>query len=325
MFSAGFLPEGVKMKNNYVFFLGGIDAEMTRIREHLILEKCEFFDDLLSWGAKASHYIDRINELTDAIPVLVELSIDVALPDSAIIIDHHGDASGRAPALIQVLDLLGIAPSRKDYLTAAMDAAYVPGLLAIGATIGEIASMLGGEATKEFEAWDRYANATRFGPGFGPGVPCPLTITDLLSLARAAYIAPEIDAESARAVDDATVVDGLIVVRQSHSKCGPVTDRLLEKQKEQHIVVISDDGEINYFGAPALVRALNTAFPGGWSGGSGLVQLEPRAIQFWADGGKSAAFLSENIPTGVAPNCAYWGGAHVQDKAVLDVIMAAQR
>jgi hypothetical protein len=45
-----------KIKKGYKFYLGGADAEMSAIREHLERNNIPFVDWNLKWGAKASTY-----------------------------------------------------------------------------------------------------------------------------------------------------------------------------------------------------------------------------------------------------------------------------
>lgn len=50
-----------------------------------------------------------------------------------------------------------------------------------------------------------------------------------------------------------------------HSKTSTITDRLYGKYN--NLLVLSQDGEINFFGVTQIIEMLNKAFPGGWSGG----------------------------------------------------------
>src|SRR3990167_2856633 len=121
----------------YVFFLGGQDLEMLTIRKFLEEKGQEVFDRRLEWGAKASFYASEIMQaaMEGKIPVLIELERDYPLPESTILIDHHGERSGEESSLFQVFGLLGShANSYEDRLIAANDSGYIPAMLAMGAT-----------------------------------------------------------------------------------------------------------------------------------------------------------------------------------------------
>ena len=141
--------------NTLVFFLGGNDAEMQTIRQTLTAANAEFQDKGLFWGPRASAYQEEIATATaeGKTVVLIELGNAegadwsgnplpvIELPADAIEVDHHGARSGEKASILQVLDLLGQEPSRFELLIAANDAAYVPGLIAAGATLEEIAEI----------------------------------------------------------------------------------------------------------------------------------------------------------------------------------------
>ena len=269
-----------------IFFLGGDDAEMRRIAKILEEAGVEYHDAGLNWGAKASAYGDTIAEVakTGKTPVLVELEVDCNLPKGTVIIDHHGDRSGEPPAIIQVLSLLGIEPSREDILTGAMDAAFVFGLESIGAKKEEIAGFL----------------------GLSPDSVEGMSMRDML-LATESGFSDEIIAEAERAIAEREQVGDMIVVRSAHSKTSPITSRLVGEQDTQNILILSGDGEVNYYGIGETVRELAKRFPGGWTGGAGLHLHTPEAKVFWEQWG------------GAAPNNAFWGGYPDQEE-ILDFL-----
>jgi len=206
----------------------------------------------LGWGAKASAYGEEIAEAANAgkTPVLVELEVDIDLPEGAVVVDHHGDLSGEPPAILQVLDLLGLEPSRWDLLVAANDAGWFPGLM--------------GEAEI---------------PGMGRLSP-PATAEEMAQVRaadRAAQgITPEQEAEAERALATPTEYIGPVrVIRMGHSKTGPIGDRLAiaaltAGEEIPQYVVFSGDGEVNFSGDGAICTALHEEFSGGWAGGAGL-------------------------------------------------------
>ncbi|MEW5842465.1 MAG: hypothetical protein AB1775_04300 [Bacteroidota bacterium] len=129
------------MKNEYVFFLGGHDAEMYEIKKILEENKISFFDNNLKWGAKLSDYKTELSKLSSVqIPVLVELNLDVDYPSNAIVIDHHNEKAGKdkKTSIEQVAELLGVKLNREQELISANDKGCIWGMIDIGATENEI-------------------------------------------------------------------------------------------------------------------------------------------------------------------------------------------
>jgi hypothetical protein len=128
-------------RNNYIFFLGGYDAEMVTIKDILKEKNLSFFDNNLKWGAKLSEYKKELSELSsDQIPVFIELNLDTEYPPNAIIIDHHNERAGKdkKTSIEQVADLLGVELNRWQQLISTNDKGYVWGMIDIGASEEEI-------------------------------------------------------------------------------------------------------------------------------------------------------------------------------------------
>ena len=130
------------------FFLGGADLEMNTIAELLRSEGVPFDDLGLGWGARLSHYGERVEQVAaaGARPVVVELELDRPLPEGALVVDHHGEAAGakRPSSLRQVFDLLGLPEarwSRRLALVAANDTGHVAAMAALGASVAEMAAI----------------------------------------------------------------------------------------------------------------------------------------------------------------------------------------
>ncbi len=207
--------------NNMVVFAGGYDGEMVAIINACREAGVEVVDKHLGWGAAASAYQQEIaTAVSDGkSPVLVELALDIELPASAVVVDHHNENAGRPASLLQVLDLLGVEPSRYQQLVAANDCAYIPGMLSMGATPEEVAAV-------------RLADRAAQG------------------------ISSEQEAEAERAIAAATTVNGVTIVRMSHSKTATICDRLFNPDKEQRLLILSEDGESNFFGNGELCKLL---------------------------------------------------------------------
>lgn len=207
--------------NNMVVMLGGNDAEMLAIADACREAGVAVCDKHLGWGAAASAYTDEIAAAVSEgkTPVLVELALDIELPETAIIVDHHNENAGKPASILQVLSLLGQQPSRYQELIAANDCGYIPAMLALGATPEEVA---------EVRLADRAAQG----------------------------ITPEQEAEAERAIAAATVVNGVTIVKMAHSKTATVCDRLFDPEKEQRLLILSGDGESNFFGNGELCKLL---------------------------------------------------------------------
>jgi len=235
---------------NLVFFLGGADAEMVQIEKRLAEAGASFITKGLGWGAHASAYATEIVQASaeDKTIVLVELDnmsapktewspekVAVVLPEGTIVVDHHGERAGEPASILQVLNLLGIEPTRLDLLIAANDSGFIPAMIAMGATPEEVAKV-------------RLADRNAQG------------------------ITPEMEAEAVRAISQAETSGRLTVAHMSHSKTATVTDRLHKGAGGagyDQLLVVSGDGEKNFFGDGKLCADLKEKFEG-WNGGSGL-------------------------------------------------------
>ncbi len=246
---------------NYVFFLGGADTEMSRISDVLAETGCEVRDANLGWGARASAYGEDDFAAVAAegkTPVLIELEIDCKLPEMAIVVDHHNERADEPPAILQVLNLISIAPTRLDYLVAANDAGWFPGL------VGD--ADIPGMGRLEPPATEKEMKLVRGGDYTLQGITNEMLV--------------EID----RALDAPVEMIGPVrVIRMSHSKTGPIGDALAipafaKGELVPQYIVFSEDGEINFSGDGALCTALHEKFEG-WSGGAGLGKAGETA--FW--------------------------------------------
>ena len=259
-----------------MFFLGGLDAEMVRIIEVLTSVGAEFMNKGLGWGAHASAYATEIAQATaeGKTVVLVELDnlsapktdwspekVAVMLPEGAIVVDHHGERAGEPASILQVLKLIGAEPTRWDLLIAANDSGFIPAMLEMGATPEEVAKV---------RSADRNAQG----------------------------ITPEMEAEAERAISEAKTSGRLTVVHMSHSKSATVTDRLHKGAGGpgyDQLLVVSGDGEKNFFGDGKVCQLLKDKFEG-WNGGFGLGQKGENA--FWGgypDATELEAFIREQL------------------------------
>jgi hypothetical protein len=202
-----------------------------------------YADKKLAWGAKASAYLEEIEQSLDSgyTPVLVELDYDLPIPrERCLLVDHHGPRAGEQTptALEQVFKLLALEPSqwtRWHALVAANDRGYIPEMRRMGATIEEI---------RDVRQQDRRAQG--------------ITADDE---ARAMELV-----RSAEAMADGR----LTVVRSPHpltSALGDVLHADLGGPGYQNLLTIGP-GEVRFNGEGRLVRCLAETFPRGWYGGA---------------------------------------------------------
>ncbi|NTW29752.1 MAG: hypothetical protein HGA33_00555 [Candidatus Moranbacteria bacterium] len=231
----------MKTNERFWFFEGGQDLEMRTIDAHLEKLGIMRSNKNLAWGAKASDYREEIaRAVADGyIPVLIELVIDIDLPEGAIDINHHDTRSAEPASILQVLALLSIEPIRHDLLVAANDAGFLHGLLRFGATPAEIAEIRSGE--RQIQA-----------------------------------ITAEQEEQAISALRDMRIkeINGValgIVDNLPHSRFAPVSDRAFAGGQVDCLVSVyrGEEGshEIQFEWYPELVRALAEKYPDSWSGG----------------------------------------------------------
>ncbi len=239
---------------NYVFFLGGNDAEMQTIRIRLSDSDYTIIDKSLWWGAKATEYTHEIQSALNhgKMPVLIELSeewlpkdiLDALASGSIKSVDHHNSRSAEPASILQVLALIGKTPTRVENLIAANDSGYIAGMQSLAATQEEI---------YQIRALER----------------------------RLQWITLEMESEAELAIwtmERHPELNDLIVIRMKHSKTTTITDRLYGTQSREHILIISQDGEVNYYGDGAICASLKQEFQG-WGGWVGFAQIGKNG--FW--------------------------------------------
>lgn len=272
------------------FVLGGNDAEMVAIAALLSQAGQHFIQPKKEWGNHSYGPGELGLEVTPAheemhsqggpqypvpVPAAVKeystvVFVECFPADSwpqgtkAIVVDHHGELAYRPAAIRQVLDILeptGFQISgetrRWAELIAANDSGYIPAMTALGATQDEVSRV---------RALDRSAQG----------------------------ITPAHEAEAERAISAKEVVGRLTVVRMAHSKTATVADRLYGQHDQ--LLIISGDGEVNFYGDGALCAELKTKFEG-WNGGAGLGKTGANA--YWGAGRpeqeKVSTFIREQL------------------------------
>jgi hypothetical protein len=121
------------------------------------------------------------------------------------------------------------------------------------------------------------ANTTTWIPGLralglAQGVIDALRLTDRASQG----VSPDQEAQAVRAWEERTEIGQLTIVRMVHSKCATITDRYYRRYTK--LLILSADGEANFYGDGAICAELQKKFEG-WAGGAGLGQKGVSA--FW--------------------------------------------
>lgn len=211
---------------NYLFFLGGHDAEMAAIREILDENEIKYFDNSLNWGAKLSDYKEELKSVNiDQIPVFVELTLDKTPPENAVIIDHHNENSGSnvKTSLEQTACLLGIQLTRWQLLISANDRGYINEMKAAGATSKEI---------DEIRKFDRACQG----------------VTEM----------DECNAESSVKNNLVFLNSNVILVNSLTNKTSAIVDRIYSQYK--NIFIKTPDNQISFYGEGAIIENLKIIY-----------------------------------------------------------------
>ena len=167
-------------------------------------------------------------------------------------IDHHiygkDDRSNPKSSLEQVAEILGVRMSLDQLFVAANDKGFIPAMEKLGKELGM--------TEREIQ----------------------MVVDNIRSREREAQgITIEQEAQAQEAVEKLGKIEGkkhYIEVELPHSKTATITDRLYGKY--DNLLIISGDGETNFYGETEIISMLNERFPGGWSGG----QLD-KGSGFW--------------------------------------------
>lgn len=209
----------------YIFFLGGHDAEMNAIKKILEQNNKIIFDNNLSWSnATLSSYKDDIKNLSDGdVPVFIELQLDCHYPENSIIIDHHNEKAGKdkKTSIEQIANLLGVPLNRQQKLISANDRGHINGMMDIHATDKEIYNI---------RALDRKAQG----------------VTEHDEKKAEQSIEQKLEQIGSNAV----IIESLTV------KTSPIVDRLYDKYL--HIFIYTPKGMLIYSGNGEMIDKLET-------------------------------------------------------------------
>ena len=210
-----------------IFFLGGHDLEMLAIKEVLTVYNQEFLDKELEWdNAMLNKYEKELKEYSEMGYRIYGVELRDAgqnLPDNYIAIDHHNQNEDFPSSLEQVCELLGKEMDRRLQLISVNDKAYIPGMVAMGATSDEIS---------EIRHLDRKAQG----------------------------VTEQEEFEAKRAIEEATIIRGLLCIKSNSKRFSPIIDRIYRKSVR---TLVFTDSEFTYygFGRNIVLEALKNHFP----------------------------------------------------------------
>lgn len=243
------------MKNNRIFIVPKNDGEAVAIIEMLTRNGEQFLITGQGWGASWNGLEDGIKEKIEQLRQTGVEVIGVELQgdsNGAINIDHHvygdDDRSNPKASIEQVADRIGVQLSIEEQFIAANDKGYIPAMEKLGKELGITPSDLE-TIIQNVRMKDRMAQG----------------------------ITLEQEEQAKTAIEQLGAITekrDFIEIDLPHSKTATVTDRLYGKYEE--LLIISGDGETNFYGSTEAIQMLNEKFPGGWSGG----QLD-KGSGFW--------------------------------------------
>ena len=234
------------MSESRLFVTPRNDGEAVAIIEMLEKNGEQFLVTGQAWGASWDGLEEDIKEKIekakqDGIEVIgVELQGD---SHGATNIDHHvygeDDRSNPKASIEQVADKIGAQLTLEERFVAANDKGYIPAMEKLGEELGITGADLE-TIIQNVRMKDRMAQG----------------ITLEQEEQAKAAIEP---------LGDLAAKRSYIEINLPHSKTATVTDRLYGKYDE--LLIISGDGESNFYGSTETINMLNEKFPGGWSGG----------------------------------------------------------
>lgn len=272
------------MENNKLWIVPNNDLEAKTIIELLERSGEKYFVTGQAWGASweklEEEILEEIEEAKKAGLTIygVELQGD---SKGGINIDHHiygeDDRSNSKSSIEQVADILGTDLTLDELFVAANDKGYIPAMESLGKELD-----ISQEDLQEIIANIRMRDRQMQG----------VTVEQEFQAQEAVEMLGDLSDKRD------------IIMDLPHSKTSTVTDRLYGKY--DNLLILSGDGEINFFGITEIINALNEKFPGGWSGG----QLD-RGSGFWggyAEQQEVRKFVTEAL-SGKATN----KGQYVED------------
>ncbi|TWP07802.1 hypothetical protein EUA76_02530 [TM7 phylum sp. oral taxon 350] len=233
------------MDNNKILIVTPInDGEATQIAKILKNENIKTLITKQGWGASWNNLEPEIKKEIENYKnknfKIYGVELQGEAPEGAKNIDHHrydgDDRSNEKSSLEQVAKLIDHELTLFEQFVSANDKGFIPKMLELAKT-----KNLSKEQTQKMIEKVRLQDRAAQG------------------------ITPEQEKIAEKAIQEAEVSDSLTVIRMSHSKTATVCDRLYGKYK--NLLVLSEDGEVNFFGCREVIKKLSGLVKGSWSGG----------------------------------------------------------
>lgn len=193
-----------------------------------------------SWSDLESEIKEEIENLKNKNFKIFGVELQGQAPEGAKNVDHHcydgDDRSSDKSSLEQVADLIGYELTLYEQFVAANDKGFIPAMISLAKT-KNLSEKETQKLIEKVRLQDRAAQG----------------------------ITPEQEEIAEKAIEEAEVSNSLTVVRMAHSKTSTVCDRLWGGYK--NLLIISDDGEVNFFGSREVIGKLSGLVEGSWSGG----------------------------------------------------------
>ena len=233
------------MENSKLWIVPNNDLEAKTIIELLERNGEKYLVTGQAWGASweklEEEILEEIEEAKKAGLTIYGVELQ-GNSNGGINIDHHiygeDDRSNSKSSIEQVADILGMELTLDELFVAANDKGYIPAMESLGKELD-----ISQEDLQEIIANIRMRDRQMQGVTVEQEFQAQETVENLGDL-----------------TDKRDIIMNL-----PHSKTSTVTDRLYGKY--DNLLVLSGDGEINFFGITEIINALNEKFPGGWSGG----------------------------------------------------------
>lgn len=220
------------------------DGESVQIEKVLKENNIKTLITKQGWGASWSSLEPEVKEKIESYKNknyrIFGVELQGQAPEGATNIDHHkydgDDRSSDKSSLEQVADLIGYKLSLYEEFIAANDKGFIPKMIELVKT-----KNLSKEQTEKLIQKVRLQDRAAQG------------------------ITPEQEKIAEEAIKEAEVSDSLTVVHMAHSKTSTVCDRLWGQYK--NLLILSKDGEVNFFGSGRVIKKLSSLVEGSWSGG----------------------------------------------------------
>jgi len=226
---------------NHLFIVPKNDAEAIAIIEILQQKGENILITSQTWGASWQNLETDIFNNIPLFSTVYGVELQGEKPENAINIDHHvyenDNRYNSKTAIEQVAEILNIELSIEQKFIAANDNKYIPGMIKLGGKLGFTEQEI-----------QKYIHIVRAKDRFAQG------------------ITEQQEKQSVNAIESLNIngKQKLIIINLPHSKCATVTDRLFGLY--ENLLILSEDGESNFFGNGELCIDLQSMF-NGWSGG----------------------------------------------------------